>query len=174
MTSLLFVCTGNATRSVMAGELARLARPDWDVVTAGTFVVEGLSISWRTRGAMAEIGIAAPGHRSTQLTAAHVDVADLVIVQEYQHVQYVRRNHPSGAARTATLKRLARDLGHGPKPLAERVAALGPASVELEPDWEDVVDPGGGEIEDFVACAHEVAALMDELIPRLGVRVPQP
>ncbi|MYV97326.1 hypothetical protein [Streptomyces sp. SID3343] len=168
MTSLLFVCTGNATRSVIAGALARVARPEWEVVTAGTFVVEGLPISWRTRGAMAELGLDAAGHRSTQLTHAHVDAADVVIVQEYQHVQYLRRHHPQGDARTATLKRLVRDLPAGAGPLGDRLAALDLATVDLEPDWEDVVDPGGGEPDDYVACAHELAALMAGLIPRLG------
>ncbi|MFE2871186.1 MULTISPECIES: hypothetical protein [unclassified Embleya] len=177
MTSLLFVCTGNATRSVIAGELARTARPDWPVATAGTFVVEGLAISWRTRSALAELGLRAPGHRSTQLTDAHVAAADLVITQEYQQVQYIRRHHPHGAARTATLKRLVRDLpaaGPTDRPLAPRLAGLDLASVELEPDWEDVVDPGGGEVADFVACAHELAALMHDLLPRLGARVGSP
>ncbi len=168
MTSLLFVCTGNATRSVIAGALAQAARPQWEVVTAGTFVVEGLPISWRTRGALAELGIEAARHRSTQVTQAHVDAADLVIVQEYQHVQYLRRHHPLGDPRTATLKRLARDLSDGDAPLGDRLAALGLGSVELEPEWEDVVDPGGGELDDYVACAYELAALMKDLIPRLG------
>ncbi|MET7303300.1 hypothetical protein [Embleya sp. NPDC005575] len=36
--------------------------------------------------------------------------ADLVIAPEHQHVQYIRRHHPHGAARTATRKRLVRDL----------------------------------------------------------------
>src|SRR4051794_40631188 len=141
MASLLFVCTGNATRSVIAGALARVARPEWEVVTAGTFVVEGLPISWRTRAAMAELGIDAAEHRSTQLTHAHVDAADVVITQEYQHVRYLRRHHPQGNSRTATLKRLVRDLSDAPEPLDGRLAALGLGTVELEPDWEDVIDP---------------------------------
>jgi protein-tyrosine phosphatase len=167
MASLLFVCTGNATRSVIAGALARVARPEWEVVTAGTFVVEGLPTGWRTRDAMAALGVDAPGHRSTQLTDAHVDAADVVIVQEYQHVQYIRRHHPQANPRTATLKRLVRDLSEGTDPIGDRLAALGLGTVELEPDWEDVVDPGGGEPADYLACAHELAALMEVLIPRL-------
>ena len=78
--SLLFVCTGNATRSVIAGELARRALPGARVATAGTFVVEGQVTSWRTRAAMDAIGITAPHHRSTQLTGEHLRDADLVVV----------------------------------------------------------------------------------------------
>ena len=28
--------------------------------------------------------------------------------------------------------------------------------------WEEVVDPGGGEVEAFIACAQEVVALVDD------------
>jgi hypothetical protein len=50
--------------------------------------------------------------------------------------------------------------------LAQRVTELAAADVELEP-WEEVVDPGGGEVEDFINCAIEVVQLCDELCPRL-------
>ena len=38
--------------------------------------------------------------------------------------------------------------------------------VGLEP-WEDVVDPAGGDLDVFVACAREIADLLHDLIPRL-------
>ena len=166
--SLLFVCTGNATRSVIAGELARRALPGARVATAGTFVVEGQVTSWRTRAAMDAIGITAPHHRSTQLTGEHLRDADLVVVLDHEHVRYVRRNHAFAAARTATLRRLVRDLPPGPGDLDARVAALALADGEPDPALDDVIDPGGREVEDFVACAHEIDALMKALVPLLG------
>ena len=36
------------------------------------------------------------------------------------------------------------------------------ADVELEP-WEEVVDPGGGEVDAFIACAREIVVLVDRL-----------
>ncbi len=33
---------------------------------------------------------------------------------------------------------------------------------ELE-QWEEIVDPGGGEVEAFVQCAHEIVGLVDRL-----------
>jgi hypothetical protein len=60
------------------------------------------------------------------------------------------------------LIRLTKDLGPGPAPLASRVALLGLDSIELEP-WEEVVDPGGGEVEAFIACAREIVVLVDRL-----------
>jgi len=84
-------------------------------------------------------------------------------------VQWVRRVHPEAAGRTATLRRLARDLPEQPAPLAERVAGLDLGNVELEA-WEEVVDPGGGDEEQFAACAREVVDLVARLAPRLEGR----
>jgi hypothetical protein len=42
------------------------------------------------------------------------------------------------------------------------VRALNLAEVELE-DWENVEDPAGGDLDVVVACAKEVAAMVDQL-----------
>ncbi|MCF2532777.1 arsenate reductase/protein-tyrosine-phosphatase family protein [Yinghuangia soli] len=166
--SLLFICTGNATRSVLAGVLAARAQPGWQVRTAGTFVIEGQPVSWRTRRALESLGIEANGHRSTQLTADHLAEADVVVALACEHVAYVRRNHPEAAAKTATLHRLAAQLAPGPEPLPARLAALGLAAAEPDPAWEDVEDPGGGEVEDYLACAVEIDTLMRTAVPLLA------
>ena len=83
-----------------------------------------------------------------------------------EHVEYVRRRHPRAAARTGTLKRLARDLPGARGTLAERVAALQLDEVALEP-WEDIDDPAGGEPEVFHQCAVEIHELLGILRPIL-------
>jgi protein-tyrosine-phosphatase len=102
-----------------------------------------------------------------QLRDHHVDTADLVVGLAAEHVAYVRRVHPEAAARTGTLRRLARDLPDGPGKFSERLAALDLAGVELE-EWEDVDDPAGGELPEFEACAQEIADLLRVLAPRLA------
>ena len=49
------------------------------------------------------------------------------------------------------------------EPLANRLKLLQPATIELEP-WEEVADPAGGDLPEYVACAQE----LDRLIERLA------
>jgi protein-tyrosine-phosphatase len=159
------LCTGNAARSVMAG--AMLTSPAIRIETAGTHVVEGQPMSRRTRDALGAVGFAADGHRSHQLTDQDVAGADLILAMAGEHVAFIRRRYPQAAAKTASIKRLVRDLPPGPSPLADRVSALGLAEQPVEP-WEDVEDPAGGEDEAYVACAKELAALCGDLLARLS------
>ncbi len=78
----------------------------------------------------------------------------------------MRRTHPEAAARTGTLKRLARDLPAAGAPFAARVGSLHLDTVTLEP-WEDVADPAGGDLPEFEACAQEINALLRQLVPAL-------
>lgn len=170
MDRLLILCTGNATRSVLAGAVLRTHLPDTEVATAGTLSIDGLPMSWRTKAGFEHVGVPVPNHRSRQARADDIEAATLIIGAAPEHVAWVRREHPSAAARTATLRRLHRELAADDRPLAERVAELHLADVELEP-WEEIVDPGGGEVEAFTACAREVVDLIDELVDRLRPRV---
>ena len=161
------LCTGNAARSVMAGCILREHVPGLQVTTSGTHVIEGMPMSWRTRDAISSLGLEIPNHRSRQATPQELDSADLVIALAREHVQWMRRVHPTAAPRTATLKRLVRDLPDDPDvPLFERVAKIRLHELQLEP-WEDVVDPAGGDLDVFVDCAKEISDLLHELIPRL-------
>ena len=159
IATILVLCTGNATRSVIAGAVLRAHVPDVEVLTAGTMSIDGLPMSWRTRAGFESVGLPTPPHRSRQVVADDLERATLVIALAPEHAEWVRRTHPDAADKTVTLRRLVRDLADDDRPLTERVAELRAADVELAP-WEEVVDPGGGEVEAFTACAQEVVDLV--------------
>lgn len=162
---VVFLCTGNAARSVMATIMTRARTDAVTVSGAGTHSIEGLPMSQRTRVALLAFDLSDFDHRSHQLTSEDVELADLIVAFEPNHISYVRKHHPDGAAKTAMLPRLARDLP-GAGSLLDRIEALGLATTEPE-DWEEVVDPAGGEQDVFHASAGEIYGFLDELIPAL-------
>ncbi len=180
--SLLVVCTGNASRSVMAGLMLELLATrrgiGLTVTTAGTHAVDGLPLGARTLAALCSVpevggeeGLAlvttrSAAHRSRQLRAEDFQDADLVLAMESGHVRHVRRHHPGAADRTALLRWLARSLAPGPAPLESRIAALRLEHVEPDP-LEDVADPAGHDDGAYAACAAELWVLCTELLPRL-------
>jgi protein-tyrosine phosphatase len=165
---LLLLCTGNAARSVMGGMMLSQRAPLTRVTTAGTHSIEGHPMSWRTRDAILAAGFTAGPHRSRQLDEALLADVDLVVAMAGDHVAYVRRHHPRAAARTATLRRLCAALPGTSGTLTERIGALAPADLTLEP-WEDVADPAGGELADFIACAEEIRSLIEALVDALAL-----
>jgi protein-tyrosine-phosphatase len=165
---LLFLCTGNAARSVMAGAIAEQLAPDMRVTTAGTLVIEGHPMSMRTRRALSAIGMNADGHRSRQLRNDDLDDVDLIVAFAGEHVQYVRRTHPEAAARTGTLKRLVRNLPGTEGSLAERLAQLDLAAATLE-RREDVIDPAAGDQFIFNECADEILDLLKQLFVEVAL-----
>lgn len=166
MTNVVFLCTGNAARSVMATVIARDRAPWLTPRGAGTFSIEGLPMSQRTRNALHEVGLADRDHRSHQLVAEDTNWADVIVAFEPQHISYVRKHFPDAAGFTATVPRLLRFLADGADPLVQRLAELDLAAVKIE-DWEEVVDPAGGDQDVFHACLAEISELMDDLLPRL-------
>jgi hypothetical protein len=79
----------------------------------------------------------------------------VIIAAAPEHVSWVRRVHPHAAAKTVTLKHLV-------SVLPAQIGALGLADHLLH-EREEIIDPGGAEVDAFIACANEVVALVDHL-----------
>ena len=164
---IVFLCTGNAARSVMAAAMLRDLlgeEPDYYVHSAGTLVLPGHPMSSRTRKALERHQIHDPWHRSHQLSERDVDRADLILAMEPDHVAWMRRTHPRALPITGLLKKVVRDLPSIDEPglLAARVAALSLEHHEPEP-WEEVVDPASGDQPEFDRCSDELMDLVRSL-----------
>lgn len=172
---IMFLCTGNAARSVMAKVITQNRSDLFELSGAGTHSVENCPMSNYTRKALASIGLEDRTHRSRQLNPYNADDADLIIAMANDHVQYVRRNHPEVAHKTATFKRLVRDLGEVKaaarndryaslrQALKSRIAEMRLAEVQLE-SWEEIGDPGAGEQPVFMSSLEEIDALVDSFL----------
>jgi hypothetical protein len=84
-----------------------------------------------------------------------------------EHVLFLRRLHPFGASRTATIRHLAANLTAGASPLRDRVESLLLEDAGVE-NQRDVADPAGGDEPEYLACAKEISVLMEGLLPRLS------
>jgi protein-tyrosine-phosphatase len=85
---------------------------------------------------------------------------------EPSHIFWIRRHFPEIASRTGTLPRLIRHLPEEGD-IETRIAAMGLAEVEIE-DWEEVVDPAGGDQEIFDRCAEELERLVSQLVAKIS------
>lgn len=109
--SVLFVCTGNTCRSVMAaGILKKLA---------GEFIVKSAGIaadsSYRIYGGLEEIlkenGISYENHVSTSISQDLMKEADTVLVMEQRHRDYMTERFPAFSDKVFLLTEFAGEVG---------------------------------------------------------------
>jgi protein-tyrosine phosphatase len=133
----------------------------------------GVPVTTATLDTAKARGIDLSVHRSQRLSPALIAAHDLVIGMERAHVREAVVLDPTALARTFTLKELARRAGAvGPREAHESLrdwlarvhhgrstAALLGASPE-----DDVADPTGGWTTDHETTAHELTALVDQVV----------
>lgn len=107
--SVLFVCTGNSCRSIMAEGLLReilrgLGRDDITVSSAGVSAIDGLRPTQETIEAMKREGIDVSGFRSKSITNAMMLRSDLILVMAAHHMDDIIRRLPDVAPRTHILR----------------------------------------------------------------------
>lgn len=107
--SVLFVCTGNSCRSVMAEGLLKkylkeLGKDDIEVHSAGIMPLGGLPPTEETIQTMKEEGVDVSGVRSHSLTDEMIRKADLILVMERLHKEEIIRRIMQAVSKTYLLK----------------------------------------------------------------------
>jgi len=109
--NIVFVCTGNSCRSVMAMELLKkkmAKRQDVNISAAGLSILPGMGASFETRKLLEQEGIDVSKHRARQFTAEIAKRADLILVMQKVHEQRILRDYPFVKNRLYLLKEFAK------------------------------------------------------------------
>jgi protein-tyrosine-phosphatase len=101
---VLFVCTGNSCRSVMAeyylkSRMYALKAADFEVHSAGTAAVDGMKASSHAVEALKAQGIDAGRHRTRNLTNTMVQESSMIFAMSKGHADAIILMNPSSKAK---------------------------------------------------------------------------
>ncbi len=145
--SILFVCTGNSCRSVMAEYLLKaklIGRDDVEVMSAGTGVYFKSPASHETIAVLREQGINAGLHMSRALGRIMLRKADLIFAMTRTHRTQILDLVPSVEKRVYLLKEFADARG-------------------FQPDM-DVPDPIGRGHTEYQECLLTIKEAVDKIV----------
>ena len=110
---ILFVCTGNSCRSVMAAgllkkKLRETGRYNVEVLSAGIMMLGGMGATAETIELLKQEGIDVSTHRSQRVNKELIQEADLILVMEKLHEEKILQIAPEAKFRVFLLKEFAK------------------------------------------------------------------
>lgn len=146
-------------------------------VGSAGFVSTGIPAPPEAVEAMQVLGLDLSAHRSRMISGEVVQSAQLIVVMERHHLVELATAFPSAWPRTFTFADLLRRAGdHGARRRHETIAdwaiRLGGRRQRAEilrlPLAEDIPDPMGGRLRDYVRARDAISAMVSELARLLG------
>ena len=106
--NVLFVCSGNVSRSFLAEALLRhetdlRGQRDVSVSSAGLYAFPGSPADPKMVRYLETLGVKASPHAARQVSQGDVDRADLIVVMEREHAHEIAQQWPGAATKVQLL-----------------------------------------------------------------------